>query len=68
MDLSIAESMSFSNKLTLKDRNYRTLIMDMNLEENKIVTKSQCKNKEKIMRQSKHSLHNCSLCKNKLIL
>ena len=40
LDLSIDVSMSFGNKLTLKDWNYRTLIMDiLNLEENNLVHK-----------------------------
>ena len=40
LDLSKAVSMSFSNKLTLKDWTYRTLIMDiLNLEENNLAHK-----------------------------
>ena len=42
-ELSTAVSMSFSNKLTRKDWNYRTLIMDkLNLEESKSDYKKNC--------------------------
>ena len=40
MDPSISASVSFSNKLELKDWNYRTLNTDiLNLDENKFVYK-----------------------------
>ena len=105
LNLSIIASVSCSNKLMLKDWNYRTLNTDgymLNLDENRFVykknyrwrkgfseilksevctkwekwkelknyelTKSQCKNEEKIMRQYRSSLLSCKRCKNRWIL